>query len=167
MKKQTKIPQTLVAVVVVLLWGMIRSGGSSTTASAGPPPTPTPVPSPTPIATPTPAAESCSELATNVPPPPRFAPAGLLDTVNNRLTVFAGRNASDTANLNDVWVLTNANGTAGAGIWTSLIAEGAVGSPPARWGAASAYDSANNRLMIFGGCSGGCLPALNDVLGTN
>ena len=160
MKTQKKVPQALAVVSIVLLWGMLGCGGGSTVTPAA---TPTPTASPTPTPAPTPTVESWKQLRTNVPPAARDSPSGIFDAANNRLTVFGGRNASDTANLNDAWVLANANGNTGTGVWTLLTAGGAAGSPPVRWGAASAYDSANNRLMIFGGCAAGCLPALNDV----
>jgi len=134
MKIKKGVPLTLIAISIVLLCGMLGCRGNSTTASSGGP-TPTPVPSPSPVPTPIPAAPaSWTLLDTNVPPPPRFAPAGLFDATNNRLTVFSGRNASDTANLNDVWVLANATGATGSGIWSLMIANGAAGAPPARWG---------------------------------
>lgn len=80
----------------------------------------------------------------------------------NRLVVFAGR-ASTQDLLNDVWALTNANGLGGGPTWTNLIPNGAAGSPPARAGHSAVYDQANNRMIIFGGCGGYCLPNFNDV----
>ncbi len=78
------------------------------------------------------------------------------------MIVFGGRD-TDGNNLNDVGVLTNANGLGGTGQWINLIANGAAGSPPARSGHSAVYDSVNNIMIIFGGCSGFCTPALNDV----
>jgi len=40
---------------------------------------------------------------------------------------------------------------------------GAPGSPPERSGTQQSYDTANDRLIVFGGCHAGCLPTLNDV----
>jgi len=80
---------------------------------------------------------------------------------SNRMIVFGGRNIyGSNNNLNDVWVLTNANGL-GASQWIQLNPTGAP--PPSRSGHSAVYDSLNNRMIIFGGCNGGCLPALNDV----
>src|SRR5712672_1127025 len=137
--------------------------GSSTVASAGPTPTPTPIPTATPTPTPAPAALTWSFLTTNAPPPPRFSPAGFVDITNNRMTIFGGQQSTNGTNGNDVWVLTNANAATHTALWTVLIPNGAAGSPPVRWGASSVYDSANNRMVVFGGCNGGCLPTLNDV----
>ena len=87
---------------------------------------------------------------------------GVYDPASNRMIVFGGRDGSGN-NLNDVWVLTNANGVGGTSQWVNLIPNGADGSPPARSGHSAAYDAANNIMIIFGGCSGYCTPALNDV----
>ncbi len=78
------------------------------------------------------------------------------------MIVFGGSDTNGN-NLNDVWVLTNANGLGGTGQWINLFANGAAGSPPARSGHSAAYDSVNNIMIIFGGCSGSCAPELNDV----
>ena len=87
---------------------------------------------------------------------------GVYDPASDRMIVFGGRDGSGN-NLNDVWVLTNANGLGGAGQWVNLIPNGAAGSPRARSGHSSVYDSVNNIMIIFGGCLGFCTPALNDV----
>jgi hypothetical protein len=65
--------------------------------------------------------------------------------------------------LNDVWVLTNADGTGGTATWTQLNVTGAL--PPGRVGAGGAYDPNTNRLIIFGGSGDGSCPCplLNDV----
>lgn len=64
-------------------------------------------------------------------------------------------------NLNDTWVLSHANGLNGTPAWTQLLPNGTL--PAARDNQSGAYDSASNRLIIFGGCLGGCTPAANDV----
>jgi hypothetical protein len=87
---------------------------------------------------------------------------GVYDPSSDRMIVFGGRDGSGN-NLNDVWVLTNANGLGGPSQWVNLIPNGATGSPPARSGHSAAYDSVNNVMIVFGGCSGYCTPALNDV----
>jgi hypothetical protein len=96
-------------------------------------------------------------------PPARTGAPAVYDSVNNRMIVFGGRDASG-ANLNDVRVLTNANGAGShPAQWIKLIPNGAAGSPPARSGHSAVYDSVNNRLIVFGGCAGYCAPVLNDV----
>lgn len=97
------------------------------------------------------------------PPDPRgFHGFGTAyDPVNRRMIVFGGGIAG-IQNTNDVWVLTNPDGQ-GTSQWINLIPNSAVGSPPVRGGHSSVYDLANNRLIVFGGCNGACLPVLNDV----
>lgn len=110
-------------------------------------------------------AQSWIQLApTDGPPPARgfHGMSTVYDPSTNRMIVFGGR-LSNSNNSNDVWVLTDANGVAGTGQWISLIADGAPGSPPSRSGHSAVYDSAGNRMIIFGGCNGYCLPTLNDV----
>lgn len=97
---------------------------------------------------------------TGGPPPTKIFGASIVyDSSTNRLVLFGGNNGS--APTNDVWVLTNANGAGGTPIWTQLSPAG--GPPTGRDVHAAVYDPSTNRMIIFGGCSGGCLPALNDV----
>lgn len=84
---------------------------------------------------------------------------------NNRLMVFGG--ALNWANVptlaNDVWVLTNADGTTGAPGWQPLAPAGTA--PAARAYAPAVYDTNNNRMIIFGGDTsvGYCNADVNDV----
>lgn len=48
------------------------------------------------------------------------------DATNNLLTLFGGRNASNST-VGDVWVLSNANGVSGTPTWTQLSP---TGTPP-------------------------------------
>jgi hypothetical protein len=88
--------------------------------------------------------------------------SAVLNTAANEIIMFGGR-SSTGFNLNDSWLLSNANGLGGSAQWTNLFSNGSASSPPARSGQTAVYDSVNDRLIIFGGCSGYCLPALNDV----
>ncbi len=88
--------------------------------------------------------------------------SGVYDAASDRMIVFGGRDGKGD-NRNDVWVLTNANGLGGQGQWINLIPNGVTGSPAPRSGQSAVYDAADNRLIIFGGCGGYCVPALNDV----
>src|SRR5205823_14578253 len=61
--------------------------------------------------------------------------------------------------FNDVWVLTNANGTGGNPEWIQLAP---LGGPPAeRFTHTAVYDPATNRMTIFGG--GNSINGFNDV----
>ena len=75
------------------------------------------------------------------------------DIVTNRMITFGGRSITPVymAQVNDVWVLSHANGTGGAPAWTKLTPSGPL--PSARNSSAGIYDSLNNRMVIFGGSS--------------
>jgi streptogramin lyase len=94
-------------------------------------------------------------------PAARDAAAGGYDPVTDRLIVFGGNIPG--INLNDVWILANATGTLGSPQWINLLSNGASGSPSARAGQRAVYDSKTNRLIVFGGCTGLCLPVSNEV----
>jgi hypothetical protein len=64
---------------------------------------------------------------------------------------------------NDFWRLSNANGLGGTPSWTQVNADAAPGSPARRHNPSVVYDAANSRLILFGGCLGGCLPVDNSV----
>jgi hypothetical protein len=88
------------------------------------------------------------------------------DPVSNELIVFSGFSQDQSQgnpHVNDVWALSNANGLGGAPAWTNLIANGAAGAPAGRHNASAVYDSVNNRMIVYGGCTGGCLPLDNGV----
>ena len=85
------------------------------------------------------------------PPAPRFGHTAIYDSVNNRMTIFGGATgvASPAPCLNDVSVLSDANGVGGTEAWTKLAPSGA---PPAkRYGHSAVYDSTNNLMIVFGG----------------
>jgi hypothetical protein len=79
------------------------------------------------------------------------------------LIVFAGGGSGGFGILNDVWVLTNADGTGGTPAWINLNPSG--GSPGARESHAAVYDQANNRMIIYGGyiTPGNCGGVVSDV----
>ncbi len=107
-------------------------------------------------------AQSWTHLAPKGTHPAVTGASGVYDAASDRMIVFGGRDGKGD-NRNDVWVLTNANGLGGQGQWINLIPNGAAGSPAPRSGHSAVYDAADNRLIIFGGCGGYCVPALNDV----
>jgi hypothetical protein len=92
---------------------------------------------------------SWSQLITGgTPPPTRWFHTTVYDEASNRMIVFAG--IHDTTTLNDVWVLTNANGTgAGGSTWLQLAASGSPPSPRSQHTAV--FDSSSNRMIVFGG----------------
>lgn len=93
---------------------------------------------------------------TGSPPSARGYHSAVYDAVNNRMVVFAGdpNIGYCFGAVNDVWVLTNADGTGGTPNWTQLSPTG--GPPELRQGPTAVYDSATNRMIVFGGNSNAC-----------
>jgi hypothetical protein len=77
--------------------------------------------------------------------------SAVYDPVNNIMTLFGGANLAESASTNGVWTLSHANGLGGHPRWTNIVAPGAAGSPPRRYGHTAVYDEANNRMIVFGG----------------
>ena len=98
---------------------------------------------------------------TGGPPPIRSASSAVYAAVNNRMTIFGGVNDTYPYYLNDVWVLSNANGLGGTPVWTQLSPTGSALTT--RAGHTAVYDSINNRMTIFGGENHIGLGRLNDV----
>jgi hypothetical protein len=80
------------------------------------------------------------------------------DPTNNIMMVFGG--VFDSAYHNDVWVLSNANGTGGTPIWSELSPSGTLPSP--RGNNSTTYDPTTNSIILFGGELVGGQP-LSDV----
>jgi hypothetical protein len=105
----------------------------------------------------------------------RLAPTGapdgqddatvVYDSTHNVLVLFGGRLANFGRDTNSVWTLFHANGLGGTPSWTKLVANGTIGAPPKRDSHLAAYDSAGNRMIIFGGNSNTLtgFPELNDA----
>lgn len=93
-----------------------------------------------------------SETPSGTPPAARIYADGAYDPTSNSLMIFGGSNCSG-GYLNDVWVLSNANGEGGTPAWTQLVISGPV--PPVRKSSSAIYDVANNSLTIYGGDTGG------------
>src|SRR5579864_420247 len=123
------------------------------------------------------SAQTWTQLSpTGGPPPARQSGStSFTDPNTDRLIMFGGSGAETDStscsavggffvngrcNFNDAWVLTNADGLGGTPAWTQLSP---ATFPPARGAHSEVYDTANNRMIIFGGCNGGCDPILNDV----
>jgi len=74
------------------------------------------------------------------------------------MIVLSGGLTGATADTNDTWALS----TSGSPQWTLLApANGIV--PPQRVGQSAVYDSANSRIIMFGGGLGGTAPCDNNV----
>ena len=99
------------------------------------------------------------------PPEGQDSPSVVYDPATNILVEFAGAAQNFGRDTNSVWTLSNANGVGGAPVWKKILANGAAGSPPKRDGLVSVYDSANNRMVVFGGNADTPtgFPCLNDV----
>ena len=80
--------------------------------------------------------------------PARSEHSAVYDAANKRMIVFGGFDET-TARTNQVWVLSNADGTAGTPTWTRVAIVGP--EPPPRRNAYANYGPISNRLIIFGG----------------
>jgi hypothetical protein len=83
-------------------------------------------------------------------------PSVAVDQANRRAIAYGG-----IPHVPDVWILENVDAAGGPPTWHALATSGV--QPTTRHAHGMAYDAASNRLMVFGGCAGGCLPTLNDV----
>jgi hypothetical protein len=81
-----------------------------------------------------------------MPPAPRLGHSAAYDAATNRMIVFGG--TTNAGCTNDVWVLTNANGSALSG-WSELSPQG--GGPTGRAWPGNAYDPGSHTLMVYGG----------------
>ena len=86
-------------------------------------------------------------------PPKRGLHIAAYDDANNRMMIFGGNTDTTTGfpERNDVWVLANANGLGGKPQWNKLKSSGS--KPDGRAAHVGAYDSADNRLIVYGGGS--------------
>ncbi|MEZ5962660.1 MAG: kelch repeat-containing protein [Planctomycetota bacterium] len=110
------------------------------------------IPNPNPIPMAAPRADwVLTSGVTGTPTQRRDNPGAASD---DKMYVFGGRdqNAGTTV-LNALYEFDGAT-------WTLKTAEGAAGSPPARGGAAIAWDRTRNKLVVFGGDTGTSTPSL-------
>jgi hypothetical protein len=77
-------------------------------------------------------------------PSPRNHPAAVMDVANDRMIVVGGNSMGGL--LTDTWILSNANGLSGS----SWVPVSTSTRPLGRWEFPAMYDSANNRMIIFG-----------------
>lgn len=96
------------------------------------------------------------------PPPSREAHTAIYDPATNRMVVFGGTNltGSCAGAIDDLWVLSNANGLGGTPEWTRVNARGVA--PSTRRGHTAVFDAATDRMILFGGESR-CAGEVNDL----
>jgi hypothetical protein len=101
---------------------------------------------------------SWTQLApTGTIPEQRENSSAVYDSTTNTLIVFGGNAALNE--FDDIWLLSNANGTGGTPAWTQLTPSNQ--GPSARSGQTAVYDSVNNRMTVYGGFNGSNI--LSDV----
>ena len=101
------------------------------------------------------------QYPTGDPPAPRYSAGQAYDTANDRLILFSGEDDTGLPRPTDVWVLTDATGIGGTPSWMELFPTG--GPPFGRVFGTVVYAPGSNRIIVFGGCSENCSPALSDV----
>ena len=93
-------------------------------------------------------------------PGTRIGQTAVYDASTNELIVFAGSDQYEKV-YNDVWVLKNANGTAGTPVWQQLFPTG--GPPAGRVYGTAIYDPVSDVMTVFGGCLGIDMGDTNDT----
>ena len=88
---------------------------------------------------------------TGGPPSARSQATTVWDSGTNRLILFAGTTdgCATSSALNDIWLLTKANGQGGAGVWSQAAASGTP--PSARQSHTAVYNATSNRMIVYGG----------------
>jgi len=107
----------------------------------------------------------CSAQWSSRGPAPRLGHSAVLDTATNKMIIFGGYtftpDSPSAAHFNDVWYLTTATSTNPNETWQQVTPSGT--SPSPRGGHTAVYDSANSRMIVFGGSGGFADPVYNDV----
>jgi hypothetical protein len=81
-------------------------------------------------------------------PPVREGHNAVYDPNTNKMIVFGGTDCNGDY-YNDLWILSNADGSSGTPSWAEVTP---IGTPPgARTQASAIYDSVNNVMTMFGG----------------
>lgn len=99
-------------------------------------------------------------------PAPRSGHSAVYDRNRNRMIVFAVGQFNGSIYgtlLNDVWVLTHADGNGGTPTWIPITPLTPNGSPAPRAGHRAVYDPKSNQMTIFGGGNNGIMDIPNDV----
>ena len=92
-------------------------------------------------------------------PPVREGQASVYDSKTNTMIVFGGTDCNGNY-YNDLWILSNADGSTGTPKWTQAKPTGTL--PAARSQSTATYDSTNHVMTVFGGGAGG-KTVFNDV----
>jgi hypothetical protein len=98
-------------------------------------------------------------LPTGTLPPAREGHTAIYDAKSNTMVVFGGTDCLGNY-YNDLWILSNADGSTGTPAWTQATPLG--GGPSARTQSTAIYDSVNNIMTVFGGATANKV-AFNDV----
>jgi hypothetical protein len=86
-------------------------------------------------------------------PSPRQSSSAVYSASTNTMIVFGG-DAGGTP-FNEIWALSNANGTGGTPAWTQITPSNS--GPVARSGHTATYDAVNNLMTVDGGYNGSAL----------
>ncbi len=92
-------------------------------------------------------------------PSSRHSHSAVWDPTSSQVIIFGGESTATAAGLNDVWLGTTSTSLNDS--FTQLLPTGTA--PSGRYGHVATYDSASNRMMIFGGAAGSPLSCANDV----
>jgi hypothetical protein len=79
----------------------------------------------------------------------RFGMASGYNPTSNLMLLFGGGTGFPGPCVNDLWTMTHANSLTNQQSWAKLTASGTL--PGIREGASSAYDTVNNKFIMFGG----------------
>ncbi|HZI33875.1 MAG TPA: LamG-like jellyroll fold domain-containing protein, partial [Candidatus Binatia bacterium] len=96
------------------------------------------------------------------PPGERYFPQGGYDPTTNQLIISDGNSCSD----NDLWTLTNANGSGGAANWSDILSQGGPNQPPVgKW--PTAYSPKLNIIFLLEQANTSAAPNLWQLANAN
>jgi hypothetical protein len=98
-----------------------------------------------------------TQLSPTSSPPARAGAAGAFDAKNSRFIIIGG--SASSGSLADVWALGLSSGNASAN-WSQLTTTGAFTGLTQ---ASAYYDSANSRILVFGGGATGLGPTVGSL----
>lgn len=82
------------------------------------------------------------------PPATRSGHSAVYDPASSSMIVFGGLR-SGIGYVNDLWILSNANGIGGTPSWSEIATPSAI--PPGRAYHSAVFDKSSNRMIVFGG----------------